>query len=71
MECKVDKEGMFRSTIRQAIDARGWTIYRLIKESGISKSSVYGFMNGEREIESDKLEQLCKVLNLSLQEGKS
>ena len=58
----------FRAAIRSRLQCLGWTAYRLHRESGVSKSSVYAYLNGEREMSSNALEQLCRSLDLDLRE---
>lgn len=56
----------FRESIDDELDRRDWTAYRLAQESGVSKTSVYEYLRGRREIETDALERLCAVLGLVL-----
>lgn len=57
---------MFREAIEEQLKRKGWTKYRLFKESPVPKSTVYGFLNGNREIESGALEKICDTLDLEL-----
>lgn len=57
---------MFREAILAQLDRRKWTQYRLVQESGVSKTAVYDFLAGKRDLSGGNLEQLCKTLNLAL-----
>ena len=56
----------FRRAIADELDRRGWSKYRLSKESGVNKTSVSEYLRGRREIESAALEQICGALDLRL-----
>lgn len=55
---------MFRKTILAALERRKWTQYRLVQESGVSKTVVYDFLAGKRDLSAGNLERLCKALDL-------
>ncbi len=57
---------MFRQAILAQLDRRQWSPYRLAQESGVSKTAVYEFLSGNRDISAGNLERLCKSLNLVL-----
>ncbi|MBW7904874.1 MAG: helix-turn-helix domain-containing protein [Phycisphaerae bacterium] len=57
---------MFREAIIAQLDRRKWTQYRLVQESGVSKTAVYDFLAGKRDLSSRNLERLCKSLGLVL-----
>ena len=52
--------------IRELMDARGWTIYRLSKESGVSWSTIRNMFNRNTEPTIPTLEALCAGLGISL-----
>lgn len=56
----------FRNVINRELDRRGWTIHRLVNESGVGRATVYDYLNGDREIQTDSLERICQVLELKL-----
>lgn len=55
---------MFREAILAQLDRRKWTQYRLVQESGVSKTGVYDFLAGKRDLSAGNLERLCKALDL-------
>lgn len=57
---------MFRSVILAELDRRKWTQYRLVQESGVSKTAVYDFLAGKRDLSAGNVERLCKALDLVL-----
>lgn len=57
---------MFRETILAQLDRRKWSQYRLVQESGVSKTAVYEFLAGRRDLSGSNLERLCESLELVL-----
>ena len=57
---------MLRKAILKELKRRGWSRYRLIEECGVSKTVVYEFLAGKREIGSSALERICKALGMTL-----
>lgn len=55
---------MFRDAILAQLDRRKWTQYRLVQESGVSKTAVYDFLAGKRDLSAGNLERLCRALDL-------
>lgn len=55
---------MFRIAILAELKRRRWTQYRLVQESGVSKTAVYDFLGGKRDLSAGNLERLCKSLDL-------
>lgn len=60
------EESPFRSIIKRELDRRGWTIHRLVNESEVGRATVYDYLNGDREIQTDSLERICQALELEL-----
>lgn len=54
--------------IRALMEARGWTVYKLAKESGVSWSTVRNMFNRNTEPTVPTLEALCKGLGITLTE---
>ena len=61
---------MLRDSILAELRQKKWTQYRLVQESGVSKTAVYDFLAGKRHLSSNNLEQLCKALDLVLKPQK-
>lgn len=57
---------MFRKVILAQLKLRKWTQYRLVQESGVSKTAVYDFLGGKRDLSAGNLERLCRTLDLTL-----
>ncbi|MBK8915694.1 MAG: hypothetical protein IPM64_14060 [Phycisphaerales bacterium] len=62
-------------TIREIIVAearrRGWSCYRLARESGVAERTLQAFFAGERDIASDKADKLFSTLDLEVRPAKS
>ena len=52
--------------IQELCNARGWTYYRLAKESGITYSTLSTMLNKENMPSIPTLEKLCKGFGISL-----
>lgn len=57
---------MFREAILSQLERRKWTQYRLVQESGVSKTAVYEYLAGKRDLSASNLERLCESLDLIL-----
>lgn len=55
-----------QSKIRELMEARNWTVYRLSKESGVSWSTIRNMFYRNTEPTVPTLEALCKGLGISL-----
>lgn len=54
---------MIRFRLDKLLEKRGWTAYRLAKESGIHPSVLSKYVNNEvRQISLDTLNALCEAL---------
>lgn len=42
------------------------TGYRIAKDTGIAPDTIYAFLRGERFLDIDNLERVCKYLNITL-----
>lgn len=62
---------MTKQNIRHAIKAelknRGWSLYRLCQESGVSYQIMHPYLAGHKELSLPKLQKIMDVLDLSLQ----
>lgn len=52
--------------IKQLMDDRGWTDYRLAKESGLSHSTVTNMFNRNKAPTLPTLESVCKAFGITL-----
>lgn len=52
--------------IKQLMDERGWTDYRLAKESGLSHSTVANMFNRNNAPTLPTLEAVCKAFGITL-----
>lgn len=52
--------------IRQLMEERGWTDYRLAKESGLSHSTVTNMFNRNNAPTLPTLEAVCKAFGITL-----
>lgn len=55
-----------KQRLQQLMDERGWTIYRLAKEAGVSWSTIRNVFRRGTEPSISTLEVLCKGLGISL-----
>lgn len=54
---------MIQFRLDKLLEKRGWTAYRLAKESGIHPSVISKYVNNQvREISLDTLDALCRTL---------
>ena len=56
--------------IRNAIERDRRTIYRIALESGVNAAVIRRFVSGERGVNLETADRLCKVLGLKLTKGK-
>lgn len=54
----------FRTVVKSAITIQGMSLRALHLRSGVSYSTVHGYVTGNRPIESHNLEAICEVLGL-------
>lgn len=57
--------------VRQVMEDRGMTMYRLAKETGLTYQTVHNLVNPNKQltrIDMDTLERLCRVLGAQVGE---
>lgn len=57
--------------VKQVMEDRGLTMYRLAKETGLTYQTIHNMMNPSKQltrIDMDTLERLCRVLNAEVGE---
>ena len=57
-----------QSKIRALMEERGWTVYRLAKESGVSWSTIRNMFDRNTEPTVPTVEALCNGLGITLEE---
>ena len=57
---------MFRETIIDQMGRRGWSGYRLGKESGVPIRTVQEYVRGDCDLSGARIAKLCAVLGLEL-----
>ena len=55
-----------KQRLQELMDERGWTMYRLAKEAGVSWSTIRNIFNRGTEPSISTLEVLCQGLGISL-----
>lgn len=55
-----------RERIRQMMDERGWSEYRLAKECGVSQSTISNIFNRNYQPSLASLEIICKSFGITL-----
>lgn len=56
----------FRNPIQTELRRRGWSRYRLAKQSGLPMRSVMAYLAGERDMAGERVAVLGAVLGLKL-----
>ncbi len=57
---------MFREIIQKEVGRRGWSAYRLGKESGVPIRTVQAYLSGTCDLSGERIAVLCKTLGLEL-----
>ena len=60
----------FADVIRQAVEDSGRTPYAIALESGVSQAVLSRFLRGERGLNLDTADKLCRALGLDLRPAK-
>lgn len=56
----------FRRSILQELKRRGWSHYRLAKESSLPERSVFAYLAGDRDMSGERVAALCDAIGLKL-----
>ncbi len=59
-------DSMFREIIIREMKRRGWSSYRLGKESGVSIRTVQRYTSGGCDLLAERVAKLCVTLGLEL-----
>ena len=62
-DVKILMQGYVARKIKQAREAKGWTVYKLACKSGVNASHIYRIEDGFLSARIDTLHKLCKALN--------
>lgn len=66
--------GMIREAVKEAMAGRGWNLLKLAEESGVSYSTVHGWLadkgTGVRGPSVENVEKIMVVLGLSVRPAK-
>lgn len=57
-----------KSNIQKILEAKGWTIYRLSKESGVSLTALYSLEKKQMGPTADTLVKLADALGVTVDE---
>jgi len=57
----------FRALVREALAARGWSVYRLARESGLSQNTLNNWLREETQLSADRLEKAFAALGLRVE----
>ena len=57
---------MFRGAIERETKRRGWSAYRLGKESGVPIRTVQHYLAGGCDLVGKRIAKLCEALNLEV-----
>lgn len=58
-----------RQLIIDSMKSRGWSVYRLAKESGLPGPTVYPYIRGDRDLRGKAIGQLCEALGLEVRQA--
>lgn len=65
-ETKTITQYQIGKMIREAREAKGWTIYSVAAESGIHEAAIWRIERGVNSIRVDTLQKLCTALDLEV-----
>lgn len=55
-----------RERIKQLMDQRGWTIYRLSKESGLAQTTISNIFKRNNDPSLQSVEAICRAFGISM-----
>ena len=61
------KPQSFRRLVREALDARNMSVYRLALSSGVHQNTLNNWLREETELGADKLEKVFAGLGLKIE----
>lgn len=64
-------EDRFVASLRQLLEKKAWTVYRLAKESGVSEGHLRNILSGKREPTDEVLAKLAPALEASFDQLKA
>lgn len=56
----------FRAVIKRELERRGWSAYRLGKESGLPIRTVQAYVAGQCDLMAERVAAMCDALGLEL-----
>lgn len=65
-ENKILTQDRIGQLIREAREARGWSVYKLAAKSGVHGALIWRIENGFNSMRVDTLQKLCTALNLAI-----
>lgn len=65
-ETKINTQYQIGKMIREAREAKGWTVYGVAAESGIHEAAIWRIERGVNSIRVDTLQKLCEALDLEV-----
>jgi plasmid maintenance system antidote protein VapI len=67
----MSKKNQLSDVLHKAIAESGLTLYRIAKDTGVVKTSLMRFMDGETSLRLDKADVLADYLGLALTKRKA
>lgn len=61
-------ENKLKNRLDKLLEGKGWTRYRLSKESGVSKSAIYNLFKKEVDVSADSLIKIADALGVTIDE---
>lgn len=61
----MNEENIFKIRLKDYMEANRWTKAELSRRTGLSRPTIWGYVNGTRYPNSTALRSICKVMNVS------